>query len=174
MELKVIRRPKNECKISTIGQLNVDGAAQYFTIEPPTPESFPAPKGTCCHPLGKYQVTLSKNHGEVWEWMRKLVPDIDKYGLPLMSNIPGETYEDWIPEGTDECPAAGIDAGRCVYIHIGNTAKDTLGCLLVGTDKSSDSISGSTDAFNRVYHQIVDTIINKNEPVTIEFVESAL
>lgn len=172
MEMKVIRRPKGECKTSTIGQLNIDGAAEVYTLEPPTPEAWPCVKGAGCHPLGKYKVTLSKNHGEVWAWMRKLVPDIDKYGLPLISNIDGETYEDWIPEGADECPSTGIDAGRCVYIHIGNTAKDTLGCLIVGTGKSTDSVSGSTDAFIKVYAQIVAAII-AGEAVTIEFVESA-
>lgn len=174
MEIKVIRRPKAECKISTIGQLNIDGAAECYTLEPPTPEAWPCKKGTGCHPLGKYQITLSKNHGSVWGWMKNLVPDIDKYGLPLISNIAGEKYEDWIPEGTDECPSNGVDAGRCVYIHIGCEPKDTEGCLCTGLTKGQNCIAQSTDAFNKVYPQIVDAIVNRNENVTIEFVESAL
>lgn len=164
--MEIVVQRNQFTKSSTIGDLSIDGDHQCVTLEPPTPPAWPAtPKGKWCHPLGKYQITMSPNHGEVWGWMRKLVPDIDKFGLPLISNIEGEKYEDWITED-DGINKNGVDAERCVYIHIGNTAADTLGCLLTGLSESVDRINMSTDAFIKIFLQII-----KAEDITIEFIE---
>ena len=60
-----------------------------------------------------------------------------------------------------------------ILIHIGNTEKDTAGCILVGTSPtpidgtSNDfSIVNSVIAYKRVYKTIIDAL-NKNENVTI-------
>jgi len=168
MNIKIIRDELTDN--STIGQLSIDGAWQCWTLELPTPKSWPGVKGNCCVPLGKYQLTLSKYHGEVYEWMVKLVPDIEKYGLPLISNIEGQAYSDWT-DANDGISENGVDAKRCVYIHIGNTKSDTQGCLLVGLNKTKNRINQSTDAFKKIYSQIVKVIQN-NGLVTIEYVNA--
>ena len=166
MNIKVIRDEFTDA--CTIGQLSIDDVWQCYTLELPTPESWPGTKGYCCVPLGKYQLTLSSYKGEVYNWMVKLVPDMAKYGVPWISNIKGVSYPDWTT-CNDGIPTEGIEADRHVYIHIGNTKEDTQGCLLVGLSKSKDRINQSTDAFKKVYKQIVGAINNK-ENVTIEYV----
>lgn len=168
MNIKVIRDVMTDN--STIGQLSIDGAWQCWTLELATPKAYPGIKGSACVPLGKYQLTLSPFKGEVYEWMVKLVPDIAKYGLPLISNIEGVSYPDWT-KNNDDIPDEGVHADRHVYIHIGNTKDDTLGCLLVGLNKSKDRINQSTDAFKKIYPQIV-SVIQKNGPITIEYVNA--
>ena len=153
---------------STIGQLSIDGAFQCLTLELPTPlKGAPRLKGQTCVPVGLYNLELSLYKGEVWSWMKKLVPDVDKYGLPLIYNIDGWKYPNWIDK-SDGLPIAGIEKDRHVYIHIGNTPADTQGCLLVGLERIADKITQSTDAFNKIYPQIVKAI-NRKELVTIEY-----
>jgi len=41
-----------------------------------------------------------------------------------------------------------------VRIHSGNTAKDTEGCILVGTTKGTNVVNGSRDAFNALFAKI--------------------
>ena len=55
-----------------------------------------------------------------------------------------------------------VDNFRYVYIHIGNKADDSAGCLLVGTKKvNNDYISGSTVAYTRLYAYCVDAIASE-------------
>ena|SRR2546430_2352877 len=41
-----------------------------------------------------------------------------------------------------------------VRIHSGNTAKDTEGCILVGTEKGTNVVSDSRTAFNALFAKI--------------------
>ena len=53
-----------------------------------------------------------------------------------------------------------------VRIHSGNTAKDTEGCILVGTTKGTNVVNGSRDAFNALFAKI--QAATANEKVFIE------
>jgi len=53
-----------------------------------------------------------------------------------------------------------------VRIHSGNTAKDTEGCILVGTTKGTNVVNGSRDAFNALFAKIQAAAVN--EKVFIE------
>jgi len=53
-----------------------------------------------------------------------------------------------------------------VRIHSGNTAKDTEGCILVGTTKGTNVVNGSRDAFNALFAKIQAAAAN--EKVFIE------
>lgn len=59
-----------------------------------------------------------------------------------------------------------------VYIHIGNTPEDTLGCLLTGFSADIDkaSVGQSTAAYQHIYPQIADAIL-AGEDVFIETID---
>lgn len=54
-----------------------------------------------------------------------------------------------------------------VLIHVGNKAKDTLGCILVGQNASNGYINNSTDTFKKLYELLRDSK-NKGEILTIK------
>lgn len=45
-----------------------------------------------------------------------------------------------------------------VYIHVGNTSTDTLGCILVGFTSGKDFIGRSRDAYKAIYETIANAI----------------
>lgn len=57
-----------------------------------------------------------------------------------------------------------------VEIHIGNSAQDVKGCLVLGLDRISDTFIGESKlAFDAFYEQF-DKAINDGETVTIEII----
>ena len=56
-----------------------------------------------------------------------------------------------------------------IRIHTGNTAKDTLGCILVGQGKGVDSISSSRLAFGPLFEKIQSVV--RTEKIFIEITE---
>ena len=61
---------------------------------------------------------------------------------------------------------------KYVYIHIGNTPIDTLGCLLTGfsANTNSSSISESTNAYKKIY-PIISKAILRGKKVEIETID---
>ena len=59
-----------------------------------------------------------------------------------------------------------------ILIHIGNSEKDTSGCLLVGLDmiETEGKVGRSADAYKKIYPIISGALIN-NKKVTIEIVD---
>ena len=57
-----------------------------------------------------------------------------------------------------------------VRIHPGNEAKDTEGCILVGTEKSSNFVSNSQVAFKKLFAKILAA--SKVEKIFIEIAQS--
>ena len=56
-----------------------------------------------------------------------------------------------------------------VLIHIGNTADDTEGCILVGENRTAGRLENSTATFRRIY-AVLRAAADRNEPITIEIV----
>ncbi len=54
-----------------------------------------------------------------------------------------------------------------IRIHAGNTAADTDGCILVGQQRTGNSISGSRDALKE-FQPLVEAALAGGEEVTIE------
>ena len=72
-----------------------------------------------------------------------------KRDLPLVENVPNF-------EG--------------IRIHPGNTAKDTEGCILVGAGKTTDMVTHSREAFERLFKKIQEALLS-GEKVTLEVVK---
>jgi hypothetical protein len=56
-----------------------------------------------------------------------------------------------------------------VLMHPGNTAVDTLGCLLVGLNTAKGKITQSRDYFEKLY-KLMDAANKKHEIIEIEIV----
>ena len=54
-----------------------------------------------------------------------------------------------------------------VLIHVGNSNKDTLGCILVGENKLKGMVINSTSAFNKLMSILLD---HKDETITLKIV----
>lgn len=56
-----------------------------------------------------------------------------------------------------------------ILIHPGNTAKDSLGCILVGKNTSKGMLSGSRYTSDKL-NELIDAAQRKGEEITIEIV----
>ena len=159
MRIKVVRTPN---ETGTPGKIYVDGVYVCRSTEDRTPKNdSQRVKGICCVPLGVYNVK-PRFEGSVFGWMSKKVPEVAKYGIPHIMNIPGVVYPKWIDNN-------GILPNQWVLMHIGNTEEDTLGCLLPGMVQDSlNTVARSTEAFTKLY-DIIKIPMSKGE-VTIEYV----
>lgn len=138
MEVKVKRIARRDTY--TIGKMYVDGAYVCDTLEDKdrglTSNMSVAQicgvkiKGETAIPTGRYLVdmkTVSPRFGGRAQYQ------FCKGRLPRLCNTPG--YQG-------------------VLIHIGNTAKDTEGCILVGENKERGKVLNSTATFRKVYAKL--------------------
>ena len=135
MEIKVKRIAKKEAY--TIGKMYIDGEYVCDTLEDKdrgltSNMSVAQICGVKVHgetaiPTGRYLVdmkTVSPRFGGRAQYQ------FCKGRLPRLCNTPG--YQG-------------------VLIHIGNTAKDTEGCILVGENKEKGKVLNSTVTFRKLY-----------------------
>ena len=128
----------------TIGRLYVEGKYFCDTLEdtdrglrqslPESVNKAKKIKGLTAIPTGKYRITLdvqSQRFSQV-----AFYKYCNGY-LPRLLNVP---------------------AFDGVLIHVGNTAKDTEGCILVGENKAVGKVLNSRETFLRLYD-----ILNKNK-----------
>ena len=150
MKLKLKREIFTEN--STIGSLYINDVIECHIIEDKdrgltdsmTLEEINKKKvyGVTCIPYGTYKVVVTKSN----RFSAKAGHDVY---LPLLLNVKG--YEG-------------------IRIHSGNTAIDSLGCLLPGRIKSVDKVSESKLAFESLNTKI-NNAIKQGETVTIEIVK---
>ncbi len=143
MELKVLRYADNGK--ATLGMLFLDGQPFCFTLE----DEFRAVKLSkeTRIPEGKYEIKFRTEGTHNDEFKKKY--GAKHFGMLWLQDVPNFQF---------------------ILIHIGNTEKDTDGCLLVGVtaDSSNFTIGGSTIAYEKLY-PIVASALNKGEKVTIEY-----
>ena len=82
-------------------------------------------------PRGTYKITLNVVSPKYSK--KKIYQEICNGRVPRLLNVPG--YEG-------------------VLIHIGNTAEDSAGCILVGENKQVGKVLNSTETFKRLYNKI--------------------
>lgn len=140
MEMTLVRaKTTPEC---TIGMLVVPGGLTLATLEDTKrPEKI---AGKTRIPAGRYRIFLA-------DWSRMLAKynkdfaDIGHKGMLRLENVPNF-------EG--------------VLIHVGNTAADTEGCILVGLESGKNAISQSRAAYRKLYPVVVSAL-DKGEDVYI-------
>ena len=124
----------------TIGRLSVDGKYFCDTIEdcdrglrqelPESVNRAKKRKGITAIPTGRYRVTLGVRSPRFST--KKQYAFCDGY-LPRLLNV------------------SAFDG---VLIHIGNTAKDSEGCILVGKNKEVGKVLESTATFHALYEKL--------------------
>ena len=138
MNIEIKRRPSaHGC---TIGDLFVNGVHQCVTLEDVVrPGTAPKVYGQTAIYAGQYRVVVNKS----LRFSAKAGHDVF---LPLLLNLPGRDIH-FGGQRIDDCG---------VRIHPGNTAADTLGCILVGTEVAPDgaSILNSRVAFAALFPRI--------------------
>jgi len=149
MLIKVNR--DNLRKKSTIGKFYIDD--EYFcysledTVRAPGEEKI---YGETAIPAGRYKVIL-RTTGTIHEAYKKRFGEEFHHGTLWIRDIPGFEY---------------------VLIHCGNTAADTLGCILVGAlynPENPDKITSSEVAYRRIY-PIISAALLHGDDVEIEVI----
>lgn len=145
IELYLTRKTKTDN--STIGELETRNGFQCYTLE--NLPHDPKIDGNTRIMAGRYPVKFRKVLSAKTAHYRKKFPWFT-WHLELQ-DVPNFKY---------------------VYIHIGNFAKDTDGCILVGTThlKGKNYISDSTTAFTELYSVLQDEL-EKGGEVWINIVD---
>lgn len=135
MELRLKRIARRDTY--TIGHLYIDDVYFCDTIEdadrglrqelPVSVNKAKKKAGVTAIPVGRYQVTLGVKSPR---FSKKSQYDFCRGYLPRLINVP---------------------AFEGVLIHIGNTANDTEGCILVGRNTQVGKVLESTKTFKSLY-----------------------
>jgi len=154
MRLKIDRRWKKETY--TIGRLYVDGVLFCNTLEDKdrgltrydSLSTIYSEKvyGETAIPTGTYAVAMnvvSPKYAAV-KWYK----DLCGGRMPRLVNVPG------------------FDG---ILIHPGNTALDTLGCVLVGKNTQVGRLTSSKDTFKALYKKMKEAV-DRGETITIDIV----
>lgn len=130
---------------ATLGKLLIDGVFECYTLE----DEFRAVKvrGETRIPAGTYKLGL-RTEGSTHFQYAKRFPDIHK-GMLHVLNVPNFQW---------------------ILIHIGNTEKDTDGCLLVGEERDEEkmTILRSTIAYRKMYPKVCNAVLGGDVFITYQ------
>lgn len=144
MELTLTRL--NDSGISTLGSLSVDKLLLY-TIE----DTYRIKKiwGKTRIPSGRYEIKLRVEGSKHEQYKRRYSFHKGMLELQNVSNF------------------------KNILIHVGNTAEDSAGCILVGTDiVDENKISGSIVAYIKLYLHVIKAF-DKGEKIYINIIDNA-
>lgn len=131
---------------ATLGLLYIDSKFQCFTLE--DEKRGVKVKGETRIPEGEYLIKYRTEGGHHTKYKAKY--GNKHFGMLHIQDVPNFQW---------------------ILIHIGNTEKDTDGCLLVGdTANVNHTIASSTVAYLRIY-DIISKAMNKGEEVKIKFID---
>lgn len=125
----------------TIGVMKVNGEFMCYTLEDERRE-VKVP-GETRIPEGHYPIKLRKEGGFHLRYTRKFGPAFH-HGMLHVTQVPGFDL---------------------VLIHIGNTDRDTAGCILVGktVDKERGFLGSSTEAYRDLYREVINHLLKGEE-----------
>lgn len=127
---------------ATVGVLYIDGKFECWTLEDEKRDV--KVKGETRIPEGTYEIKLRTEGTHHTDYAKKF--SFHK-GMLHLQNVPNFQF---------------------ILIHIGNTEKDTDGCILLGKQATSiPSILESTEAYKQMYPKVAERLA-KGEKVTIE------
>lgn len=135
MEIKVKRKWKKEAY--TIGKMYIDGEYVCDTLEDKD-------RGLTSN-MSVAQICGVKVHGETAIPTGRYLVDMKTVSPRFGSRAQYQFCKGRLPR---LCNTPGYQG---VLIHIGNTAKDTDGCILVGDNKAVGQVLNSTATFRRLY-----------------------
>lgn len=130
MKLKLVRKYRKETY--TIGKLYVDGVYFCDTIEDKDRGLDDA--------MGLAEIMIKKRYGET------AIP----YGTYKVEITYSPKYKKLMPEIKNVKGFSGI------RIHSGNTAKDTLGCLIIGKNTQVGMVTESRKTYNKLFALMKD------------------
>jgi len=144
--MKLIVQRYKSSPNATLGKLFINGLFECYTLE----DEFRAVKvrGETRIPEGTYKLGLRTEGSTHFKYANRF-PEFHK-GMLHVLNVPNFQF---------------------ILIHIGNTEKDTEGCLLLGADKNEETmtIGRSTVAYRKMYPKVAAAIL-AGEEVTITYV----
>ena len=128
----------------TLGAFVLEGTVRAFTLED-QPRAVKVP-GSTRIPAGQYRLAL-RTVGRLHERYRAKF-GAEHRGMIEILNVPGFT---------------------AVLIHIGNTAADSAGCVLVGEQASVEGIVQSSErAYRNIYAALVGAVAAGTATLTIK------
>jgi hypothetical protein len=145
MEITVNRFKSNND--ATLSAVSIDGEFQCFGLEDEYREDKIA--GETRIPAGRYRVGIRDVGGFHGRYGRKFNFHV---GMLQVLDVPNFEY---------------------ILIHIGNTDKDTAGCLLIGencTAGDSLTVLSSTAAYKKFYVKVIESAVNGD--LFINYVDS--
>lgn len=138
----------------TIGHLYIDGQRFCDTIEDTVRDinrngvfdnGERKVPGKTAIPYGTYRITLAVQSPK---YSKRKLYDFCKGYLPRLLDVPH------------------FDG---ILIHIGNTAEDSAGCILVGQNRQVGKVLNSTATFKRLY-AVLKQAADRDEPIEIEII----
>lgn len=147
--MELIHQRLNHDKLSTLGEMSLDGQRQCYILED-APQEIKIP-GKTRIPAGRYRLEL-KGIGE------------SRFDAP-MKKVMGKAHKGMIR-------LVGVPEFSEVLIHIGNYHQNTEGCLLVGDrpgiHNGTNAVWKSGKAYKEVYPIIADAITCEEVWLTIK------
>lgn len=143
----------NDNGANTIGALFINDDFECYTLEDPYRNR--KIKHITRIPAGQYEITLRTEGGFHQRYRHHRDPRVRELhqGMLWLRNVPDFEY---------------------IYLHIGNWASDTSGCILTGTDWTIGSrgrmIVNSTDAYVHLYNKVIKAM-DRGERIFIRILD---
>ena len=140
--MKIALVPTNSNAVALSGDLITDKEFRCYFLTLPRGDGLPG----SAIPMGTYNVILApspkfQHLAETVDWFKPYADSI-----PHIEDIPGRSN---------------------ILIHVGNTVKDTDGCILVGTTLQDNNLGGSRTAFASLM-PLISEAMDTGEGCTIE------